>query len=374
MDTNDPLERAVRPRERGEIWTDEQFRAAREHDLTERTTSVRRAVSAVLGCLLLALLLTSGKVVEIAERQEFGDARDRNLAVAEGIDRVANFLSLNRPYDALRDLRDANNGRSETVAVVTTTLPATTITTTTSVPAATDSSSEATTTTTSVPVTTTVPEGRVVTDDDPLRVYVAGDSQATYLGQAITSEGGARPLEVELDDRISTGLARPDYFDWPAQWANQMVELDPEVVVLFIGANDHQDMVDAAGQRLIEGSESWRDEWRTRMIAALDILTTDGRIVYWVTQPPMRDGALDAGVRVINEVADEVLADRSEVLAIDIWELFGGDGAYQDRLTGPDGDTITARISDGVHLSRPAASWVADLVFAELDARFVFSP
>ncbi|MGB0502237.1 MAG: hypothetical protein ACPGNP_13720, partial [Acidimicrobiales bacterium] len=87
-----------------------------------------------------------------------------------------------------------------------------------------------------------------------------------------------------------------------------------------------------------------------------------------------RDGALDAGVRVINEVADEVLADRSEVLAIDIWELFGGDGAYQDRLTGPDGDTITARISDGVHLSRPAASWVADLVFAELDARFVFSP
>ena len=101
MDTNDPLERAVRPRERGEIWTDEQFRAAREHDLTERTTPVLRAVLAVLGCLLLALLLTSGKVVGIAERQEFGDARDRNLAVAEGIDRAANFLSLNRPYDCL---------------------------------------------------------------------------------------------------------------------------------------------------------------------------------------------------------------------------------------------------------------------------------
>ena len=374
MDTNDPLERAVRPRERGEIWTDEQFRAAREHDLTERTTPVLRAVLAVLGCLLLALLLTSGKVVEIAERQEFGDARDLNLAVAEGIDRAANFLSLNRPYDALRDLRDANNGRSETVAVVTTTIPATTTTTTTTVPAANDSSSEATTTTTAAPATTTVPAGRVVTDDAPLRVYVAGDSQATYLGQAIASESGVRSLEVELDDRISTGLARPDYFDWPAQWTNQMVELDPEVVVLFIGANDHQDMVDAAGQRLIEGSEAWRDEWRARLIAALDILTTDNRIVYWVTQPPMRDGALDAGVRVINEVAEEVLAERSEVKAIDIWDLFGGDGAYQDRLAGPDGNTITARISDGVHLSRPAASWVADLVFAELDVRFTFPP
>ena len=124
-----------------------------------------------------ALLLTSGKVVEIAERQEFGDARDRNLAVAEGIDRAANFLSLNRPYDALRDLRDANNGRSETVAVVTTTIPATTTTTTTTVPAANDSSSEATTTTTAAPATTTVPAGRVVTDDAPLRVYVAGTAR-----------------------------------------------------------------------------------------------------------------------------------------------------------------------------------------------------
>ena len=148
------------------------------------------------------------------------------------------------------------------MAVVTTTIPATTTTTTTTVPAANDSSSEATTTTTAAPATTTVPAGRVVTDDAPLRVYVAGDSQATYLGQAIASESGVRSLEVELDDRISTGLARPDYFDWPAQWTNQMVELDPEVVVLFIGANDHQDMVDAAGQRLIEGSEAWRDEWR----------------------------------------------------------------------------------------------------------------
>ena len=52
MDANDPLERAVRPRERGEIWTDEQFRAAREHDLTERTTSVRRCRLGRARCLL----------------------------------------------------------------------------------------------------------------------------------------------------------------------------------------------------------------------------------------------------------------------------------------------------------------------------------
>ena len=67
----DALSRAVRRRERGETWTDEQFRAAREHDLSERRHPVRSVVLAVLGCLLLSALLTSDKLLEIAERQEF---------------------------------------------------------------------------------------------------------------------------------------------------------------------------------------------------------------------------------------------------------------------------------------------------------------
>ncbi|MEM8708167.1 MAG: DUF459 domain-containing protein [Actinomycetota bacterium] len=369
MESSDPLERAVRRRERGETWTDEQFRAAREHDLAERTAPVWRVVLAVLGCLALALLLTSAKLVEIAERQEFGDARDRNLELAEGVDRVANFLSLNRPYDAIRDLRDANNDRTETVAPVTSTT-----TTTTAAPTTSAAGVATTSTTTTTTTTTTVPPGRAVGADDPLRVYVAGDSQATYLGQAITSEGDGLALSVEVDDRISTSLARPDYFDWPTQWANQMVALDPEAVVVFIGANDHQDMVDANGTRLVEGSDPWRTEWRNRMITALDVLTAGGRPVYWVTQPPMRDGDLDAGVRIVNDIAAGVLAERNDVVVLDIWDLFGGDGAYQERVTGPDGETITARVGDGVHLTRPAASWVADLVFAELEARFEFGP
>ena len=122
----DALSRAVRRRERGETWTDEQFRAAREHDLSERRHPVRSVVLAVLGCLLLSALLTSDKLLEIAERQEFGAARDRQVAIAEGLDRVANFWSLNRPYDALQDLRDANNDRREIVTAPTTTITATT--------------------------------------------------------------------------------------------------------------------------------------------------------------------------------------------------------------------------------------------------------
>ena len=324
-----------------------------------------------LGCLLLAALLTSGKLLEIAERQEFGPARDRNVELAEALDRVANFLSLNRPYDLIQDLRDANNDRTETVATPTTT---STTTTTAAPPASTvPGTAESTTSTSTTTTTTTLPPGRTVTDEAPLRVYVTGDSQATYLGQAVTTEGGSRAVDVVVDDRISTSLARPDYFDWPARWAGALAEHDPEVVVVFLGANDHQDMVDGAGERLVEGSDAWRTEWRDRLAAGLDLLAADGRTVVWVTQPPMRDRGLDDGIDVINELAAEVVADRPSVVAVDIWGLFGGATGYAERLTGADGDTITARVSDGVHLSRSAASWVADLVFAEFDRRWDFA-
>lgn len=367
MEHTDPLKRATTASTPARAWTDDDFRAAREADLAERTVSVGSMIAAVIGCLLLAMLLTSGKLVEIASRMEFGESRDRALDAAEAVDRVANFLSLNRPYDAVADLRAANNdrGAGEVVVVVTTTTTA--APTTTATPRAAEPS-----TTTSTTTTTTAPVGRLVTEAEPLQVYVAGDSQATYLGQALTTEADL-PFEVETDDRISTSLARPDYFDWPTRWAQVIAESSPEAVVLFIGANDHQDMADAAGDRLVEGTDAWQAEWRARLITALDVLTADGAVVFWVTQPPMRDGRLDEGIQQLNQLAAAVIAERSDVVAVDIWELFGGEAGFSERVTGPDGDTIEARIGDGVHLSRSGASWVGELVEQAIELRWDFA-
>ena len=145
------------------------------------------------------------------------------------------------------------------------------------------------------------------------------------------------------------------------------------MIVVFLGANDHQDMVDAAGERLVEGSEPWQREWAARLAGALDLLVGDESTVLWVTQPPMRDVDLDAGIDLINTLAAIAVDARPGVVAVDIWPLFGGEGGFEERMAGPDGEVITARVSDGVHLSRSAASWVADLVFAELDDHFTFT-
>lgn len=135
---------------------------------------------------------------------------------------------------------------------------------------------------------------------------------------------------------------------------------------MFIGANDHQDMADSDGNRLVEGSPEWQAEWSRRLAITFDLLKADDRHVFWVTQPPMRDGALNAGINQINDLAAAVIAQREFVTAVDIWPLFGGSAGFSERVTGPDGAETRARIDDGVHLTRAASSWVAEMVFDDM--------
>ncbi|MEQ8841364.1 MAG: DUF459 domain-containing protein [Acidimicrobiales bacterium] len=378
MEHSDPLKRATAPRERGETWDDEKFKQAREDDLRQRTSDSRSAVVAALTCLLLATLLTSGKIVEIAERQEFGDTRDRQLAVAENIDRVANFLSLNRPYDAIHDVRgigDDAAARIDSIDDVADDLGLDVVVPDIeSLPGDdTEDTADSGTTTTTTTSTTVPVVLREVDASSPLTVFVGGDSQAEYLAQAVTTESDLA-LRVEAQFEISTSLARPDYFNWPARLREIDEAQDPEAVVLFIGANDHQDMSAADGTRLVEGSVEWQTEWSRRLAITFDLLERPGRHIFWVTQPPMRDGDLNTGVGIVNDLAAAVIAERDFVSAIDIWPLFGGDAGFSARIVGPDGTDTRARIDDGVHLTREASSWVADLVFAELTRLWQFTP
>ena len=195
----------------------------------------------------------------------------------------------------------------------------------------------------------------------PLRVYVAGDSQATFLGQTLTTRAGDL-FDITKADRISTSLARPDYFNWPAEVIDVVATDDPEFVVFFLGSNDWQDMRSGDDRRLVRGTEEWRKEWSWRLFITFELLVAEHRHVVWVSQPPMRDGTFNEGVLVMNEIAREVIANRDDVTMIDIWEMFGGDGEYRERVIGPDGTEARARADDGVHLRRRAAGWVADLV------------
>ena len=223
---------------------------------------------------------------------------------------------------------------------------------------------------TAVPVEPAYVRPVPVSEESPLKILVAGDSQAFHLGHSLLAHGINDLLDLTLDQRHSTGLARPGYFNWPVHFFAIVLERDPELVVATLGSNDWQNMTSDGGETLQRGSEQWKAEWRRRLSVTVDVLEAPHRRVIWVGLPPARNDANREGYAVMNELAASVSAEREFVTMIDIWDVFGGDQPYRESVPPPQdagGTPVDVRLDDGVHLNRAGAEWVADLIAVEID-------
>ena len=99
----------------------------------------------------------------------------------------------------------------------------------------------------------------------PLRLLVVGDSLGIDFGQPLVNDLAATDVvSAVLDGHIDTGLARPDYFDWQSELQADLARYQPQVVVVFIGANDPQNFIDG-GTALTYGTPAWNAAYAKRV-------------------------------------------------------------------------------------------------------------
>ncbi len=403
---SDSLARATSPREMADPetgWSDEQFRAQRDRDLEISSIPVGSMVRASLVCLLLAALLASGRIVEIAARQPLGEQRDITLDLAQHLDRVANFLSLNRPADLIADIRgvdnagETQNDLDDLFSAVDDDGGAVAVSTTVAAPAVPLAPGDGTDTgeppTTIAPPKETVAETadplppdapvppdaappppatvpaapvtvRTIAAIAPLRVFVAGDSQADPVASELDSAARSadRPTAVHNGSRIATGLARPDYFNWPAELSSVATAENPDVIIMVIGGNDAQDM-QRDGEYFVVGTAEWAAEYEARVALVMDLVQSEQRRILWINQPPLREADDDHAADLINLAIANAASTRPWVRVIDAHTMFGGpDGSYVESYTGPDGESFDSRQDDGVHLTRRASRVLAGVI------------
>ncbi len=117
------------------------------------------------------------------------------------------------------------------------------------------------------------------TPQAPLRFWVGGDSITQTFGtsvqRVVQSTGVMTPT---LDYRVSTGLARPDYFNWPEHFLKNLHANDPLVMVVMFGANDGQGTTGTDGKVYSRGTPSGRgvppSEWQPRWTSSRIPTTT----------------------------------------------------------------------------------------------------
>ncbi len=299
----------------------------------------------------LAALFNAETLEEMAERQPYGWQRTAYLAITRPIHSVSRVLFLDRPGEAFDALRDRNGEQVDLAAL--------TATTSTSAPG---SGGPAATTTTLGPL-------RRPSTTDPLQLWVGGDSMSQGFGQSVVrmaSETGL--VDATLDAHVSTGLTRPDFFDWSARFVEVVQNQRPEVMVPMFGANDAQTML-VDGRVVDVEDPAWQAEYRRRVSLVMDYLVQNGVRVWWVGQPIMSSADFTARMQILNGIYREEAASRPGITFVDSMPVFAdANGAYSAYLANDDGQQRLMRAQDGIHLTLDGADRLADVVLADIFA------
>jgi len=223
------------------------------------------------------------------------------------------------------------------------------------------------------PVAPPEPEARKT----PHKVLILGDSlAATGFGALLERKLDAHAdVECFRKGKSASGLARPDFFDWPAEAKRQLDLRKPELVIVIMGGNDGQDLTPAKaqskkGKRVSWADpEAWKADYRVRMDDFLAALAGDDRKVLWLGLPTMGMKSLETKLETIRQVQQDAVA------------ALGDRGRYVDTapfVTTDDGALLTEakvagskkaqpiRAEDRIHFTMSGSEYFADKVLPEV--------
>jgi hypothetical protein len=214
-----------------------------------------------------------------------------------------------------------------------------------------------------------MPAFRPITPEDPLRVWVIGDSLAGPVGRAIRVIGDPGGLMVTtVDSRGGSGLVSPAYFDWPATVAERMPQVAPDAVVIILAANDGEPIW-SEGRRLDVGTREWDAAYRAMVAEFMAQVAAGTTQVYWVGLPAMDKPSYDAKVVHFNALLAGLAAVRPGTTFIEIYSLFVDEnGDYAPALPNEDGVRVALRDPDGVHYTYAGAERTARRILDVLAA------
>lgn len=325
--------------------------------MTLFTTKAGRGIVVLLSALCLAALLDAEGLRKQAQIQQPGIGRDVALDVTRPLVGVSRALHLTTPRHELQlAIGRENEDRIDTQVHLT--LPP---------PAGPPPRRHPT----PKPRHTTKP---VFTAAHPLRLWVAGDSLAQVPGDALERLGGSVDV-TGIESRLSTGLARPDLYNWFTRITELIAGSKPQVAVLSFGADDAHDYLAGvpAGKAVGGlGTPSWIAEYRRRVDGVTRELNAAGIRTIWLGLPIPGGPGFKHSFPVVNAILASVAAShpaRSQY--VDTWHLLdSARGTYTAYLR-VHGKLTLMRSPDGVHYTPAAGDLVAQAVVAKLRKSYV---
>ncbi|WP_288705795.1 DUF459 domain-containing protein [Bilophila wadsworthia] len=207
------------------------------------------------------------------------------------------------------------------------------------------------------------PPVRAETERKPLVLLVGDSMMMEGFGPVLQRTLRKRPdLEVVREGKYSTGLSRQDYFDWPAQLEKLVGKYNPDMVVICMGANDPQDIIDENRKRHHADSESWKTIYRSRAERLLAVATAKGAKAVWVGLPVMGKEPYSTRVRRLSELQKEACETYHAAFVDTVKVLADAQGNYTTFKVDDKGRHVRLRYKDMVHVTEDGGAMLSAAV------------
>jgi uncharacterized protein len=178
-------------------------------------------------------------------------------------------------------------------------------------------------------------------------------------------------VELGRFAKNSTGLTRPDKFNWADELKRIGDSFRPQLFVMSLGLNDRQSVV-VAGRVTAEKSPEYPAKYRERVTTVLRSAAASRARLLWIGLPAMRDAAPDQDAREKNRLFAEAIAEfgDSAMQYVEPWKL--NPASAEDKFTsfGPDetGRIVQIRAPDGEHFTSAGELLIAAYLLPKIIA------
>lgn len=194
-----------------------------------------------------------------------------------------------------------------------------------------------------------------------MRVYGIGSStMGALLGPMLKNMVAKRhKATMKFWGKASSGLARPDFHDWPKLVAGLMGKHRPHVVVVSLGTNDFQALKTDQGKWLRPVSPRWALRYGQRIDKMLKRLTGPKRRrpVIWIGPTSFPgENAARMGPKITALLRSRIEAFAGPVFLVDAWENTTDDEGRPGKVFQVEGmkKPLPMRGHDTIHLTAKA--------------------
>ncbi|WP_273718145.1 MULTISPECIES: SGNH family hydrolase [Bartonella] len=188
-------------------------------------------------------------------------------------------------------------------------------------------------------------------NENAKRILVIGDFTASAVADALKKFFADNSDIVIMNNTMpASGLVRTNYYSWQSNISKLIDQNNPDVIIMMIGANDNQPIIDSHSMINTDQSE-WIRIYKQRIIEIAESLHASGKSWIWIGQPSFGNDLLTQKMKIFNALYKQE-TETAGGYFLDIWSGFiDKEGNFSFSGYDIHGKIAKLRTNNGIHFT-----------------------